>query len=63
MNEQRRSFLKWVPPVVTAIMLPVNSFASNSSGANIAREHGEEHEYNEHHKHFHHLFQPRRSDD
>jgi hypothetical protein len=56
MDGRRRTFMKWTVPVVTAIVLPVSSFAANSSGAKIGRDH-EEKDGDRLEKEFKHLFQ------
>jgi hypothetical protein len=56
----RRKFLKWTVPVVTAVMLPVSSFAANSSGAAVGRHHEHGHEPKHLKKSFKHLFQHER---
>ena len=56
MNGGRRTFMKWTVPVVTAIVLPVSSFAANSSGASIGKDHHEK-DRDRLEKAFKHLFQ------
>jgi hypothetical protein len=57
MNGGRRTFMKWTVPVVTAIVLPVSSFAANSSGASIGKDHDEKKDGDRLKKKFKHLFQ------